>query len=51
VVIATGQINAGSLPHRAWRLVREWFDLHRAEVLENWNAAQAGQPCFPIDPL
>jgi hypothetical protein len=51
VVIESGQINAGSLPPRAWRLVREWFDLHRAEVLENWNSAQAGQPCFPIEPL
>ena len=29
IEIATGEILAGRLSQRAWRLVREWLELHR----------------------
>ena len=30
-------IVTGKLPRRALNLVFEWLDLHRDELLENWN--------------
>ena len=41
----------GSLPSRALRLVREWAALHRAQLVENWELAQALEPLVSIEPL
>ena len=41
----------GSFPPRALRLVLEWANLHRQELIENWNAARQGQPLNPVAPL
>ncbi len=51
VEIATGKILVGSLPARARRLVGEWLEIHRAEILENWDCLQNGRPGFDIEPL
>jgi hypothetical protein len=51
VDIRNGAIHRGSLPPRALRLVNEWFDLHQAEIQENWNRAEAELPLLSIDPL
>ena len=37
VLIATGEVMGGELPRRALRLVKEWTELHRAELMENWQ--------------
>lgn len=49
--IADGELLAGSLPPTARRLVHEWADLHRAELADNWERAQAGEPLLPIEGL
>jgi hypothetical protein len=41
----------GKLPRRAEHLIREWADLHRDELLRNWEQARAGKPLAPIEPL
>jgi hypothetical protein len=41
----------GSFPKRALRLVLEWYELHQAELLENWELAQQRMPLKPIAPL
>jgi len=41
----------GRLPRRALNLVLDWAELHRAELLENWNLCQALQAPNPIQPL
>lgn len=41
----------GTFPPRAQRLVLEWAALHKAELLENWQKARAGQPLSPVAPL
>ncbi len=41
----------GDLPPRAERLVREWADLHRDELLRNWELARAGEQLMSIEPL
>lgn len=51
VLIATGEPLAGQLPPRAMRLVREWTELHRQELVDNWALARDDRPLRRIDPL
>jgi Domain of unknown function (DUF4160) len=41
----------GQFPPRALKLVLEWMDLHRSELLEDWELAKHGQPLKRIAPL
>lgn len=49
--IDDGAVLAGSLPSRALGLIREWSDLHRAELRACWERAAHHQPPGSIDPL
>ena len=44
-------IVTGSLPRRALRLVYEWLDLHREELMENWEHLSNSEAAKKIDPL
>jgi len=47
-----GNILRGALGSRtAVRLVREWIDLHAAELQENWHLARAGREMKKIEAL
>ncbi len=47
-----GNIIGGEFRSRtALRLVREWIDLHAAELLEDWRLARTGEQLNKIDPL
>ena len=50
VEVETGTIR-GHFPPRALKLVVEWMDLHKAELLEAWHLAQQGHPLKRIAPL
>jgi hypothetical protein len=50
VEIESGVIN-GRFPKRALRLVFEWLELHREELLENWRLAEDRRPLNKIEPL
>jgi hypothetical protein len=50
VEIGTGIVD-GRFPPRALRQVLEWAELHRSELLEDWDLAAAGEPLRPIAPL
>lgn len=41
----------GEMPGRALRLILEWLDLHRDELMENWERAQTGGKLEKIEPL
>lgn len=41
----------GEMPGRALRMVLEWLEDHRQELMENWEKAQKGEPLNKIDPL
>jgi hypothetical protein len=41
----------GQFPPRALRLVLEWANLHKEELIENWQLARQGQPLRRIAPL
>ena len=42
---------AGSLPPRVFRLVVRWAELHKEELLENWDRAQRKEVLETIAPL
>ena len=44
-------IQAGTLKRRALELVLDWAELHRAELLVNWDLAREGKPLNKIAPL
>jgi len=50
VVIAEGIVQ-GRFPKRALRLVLEWLDEHREELLKDWGFAEQRLPLEPIAPL
>lgn len=49
--IASGEPLQGGLSPRQMRLVREWTELHRPELLEAWQRASDGEPPGTIEPL
>ena len=49
--IQSGEVLAGALPRRALRLVSEWRERYRDELLATWDAARFGEPLAPIPPL
>jgi hypothetical protein len=51
IEIATGSVLRGGLGPRQARLVREWTDLHRVELLGAWGRASSGEPPGTIEPL
>ena len=46
-----GNIIDGELPNRASRLVKDWIQLHKDELVANWTRARNGEPLSPIEPL
>lgn len=52
IEIATGEIIEGNLPRRALRLIQDWVELHKTELLVNFVEAQKDIPNIkPIEPL
>ncbi|MGA2974211.1 MAG: DUF4160 domain-containing protein [Spirochaetia bacterium] len=41
----------GDFPKRALRLILEWLDLHRVELLADWELVQSDRPARKIAPL
>jgi len=50
VDIADGVVS-GRFPRRALKHVMEWYELHKAELEENWQLAQERKPLIAISPL
>ena len=49
--IDDGDVLAGELPRKQLRLVQAWIELHRDELVANWDLAVAGETPYRIDPL
>lgn len=49
--IRTLRVYEGKLPRRVHNLVIEWADLHRDELMNNWERARRGQDLLDIAPL
>ncbi|MBR3411883.1 MAG: DUF4160 domain-containing protein [Bacteroidales bacterium] len=50
VEIMNGKVR-GEMSERALRMVLEWLDLHREEIMEAWEQASIGQNPSKIEPL
>ena len=50
VHIDTGIVE-GRFPKRALRHVMEWYDLHKDELLDNWERCRRNEAPNSIDPL
>ena len=51
IEVATGTVLRGSLPPSRAKLVDEWAELHRVELLEAWSRASNGEPPGIMEPL
>lgn len=46
-----GEILAGDLPRKQLRLVQAWIELHRDELMADWELAVSGENPYKIEPL
>ena len=51
IAIASGEVLNGELPRRARALVEEWTELHREELMADWELAVRQEPLNRIEPL
>ncbi|MCB0205741.1 MAG: DUF4160 domain-containing protein [Anaerolineae bacterium] len=49
--ILDGTVLAGALPGGKARLVQAWIEIHRDELMADWQLAISGDELFKIDPL
>ena len=49
--IPEGNILEGSIPTRKLKLVEAWIEIHRDELMADWELAANGQPPYKIEPL
>jgi hypothetical protein len=51
VDILTGEVSAGNIPPKQKKLALAWVEIHKEELLADWDLASKGELPFPIDPL
>ena len=49
--INNGEILAGKLPRKQLRLVQAWIELHRDELIADWDLSLEGESLYKIEPL
>ncbi len=50
VKIRTGNVS-GNMSNRAIKLIQEWRELHKDELLKEWKLAEQKKSLFAINPL
>ena len=50
VEILSGVVD-GKFPKRALSMIMEWYELHKDELMEDWNLAREHKELKRIDPL
>lgn|GEM_PF-300607 len=51
VNIEDGMMTLGHLPTKQYKLVAAWIEIHRDDLMANWNLCQNGEKPFNINPL
>lgn len=49
--IPDGDLLEGKLPINKEKLVKAWIEIHREDLMANWQLAVTGNKVFTIDPL
>ncbi len=51
ISIPDGQVLEGKLKPNKLKLVQAWVEIHKEDLLADWQLAVNGQQIFPIEPL
>jgi len=51
VAIPDGEILEGSIPNSKMKLLQAWVELHKDELVADWELAVSGQQPYKIAPL
>ena len=51
IAIPDGEVLEGQIPPNKMRLVSAWIEIHKEELLADWDLAAQGQQPYKIDPL
>jgi len=51
VDVINGRVIKGGLPKRQLKLVLAWAELHKDELMQDWELAREHQPLYRIAPL
>jgi hypothetical protein len=51
VEIPEGKVLEGEIPSNKLKLVLAWIEIHKEELLANWELAKKGEMVFKIDGL
>jgi len=51
VSIPDGEILEGNIPKSKMKLLQAWIELHKDELIANWELALAGENPYKIEPL
>jgi len=51
ISIPNGELLDGELPSAKMRLVLAWIEIHKDELMADWDLTVSGQQPFKIDPL
>jgi hypothetical protein len=51
VSIPDGEILEGSIPGQKMKLLQAWIELHKDELVADWELAVSGEQPYKIDPL
>jgi len=51
IEIPTGSVIQGKLPRSKQKLVDAWVEIHKDELMADWELAINGESIFKIDPL
>ena len=46
-----GELLEGEMPNRQTKFIVAWTELHKEELLANWELAMNEQPLYKIEPL
>ena len=46
-----GELIEGEMPRRQQKFIAAWAEIHKDELLANWELAKKNQKLFRIDPL
>jgi len=51
VSIPDGELLEGNIPNSKLKLVQAWVEIHKDELMADWELAISGENIFKIDPL
>ncbi len=51
VSIPDGDVLQGEIPSRKMKLLQAWMEIHKDELVADWELAVSGEQPYKIDPL